>query len=175
MPSKKTKTVGGTALGILFAVLVLIAQQLGWIDLKDEPKDAPRPRQTPGTPTATRERPDTNRTAQTDAHPITQLQEKNRSGVHVTGEGTIVKVLPDDNEGSRHQRFLVELSDGHTIKISHNIDLAPRVPDPREGDTITFKGDFEANELGGAVHWTHHDPQQRHPDGYLEHNGKRYE
>ncbi|MEM1212949.1 MAG: DUF3465 domain-containing protein [Planctomycetota bacterium] len=108
-------------------------------------------------------------------HFITQLQQRGATDTPVTATGTISRVLPDDNEGSRHQRFLVTLSDGHEIKVSHNIDLAPRIPHPKVGDRLTFKGDFESNRLGGVVHWTHRDPRNRHPHGYLEHHNKRYE
>ena len=96
------------------------------------------------------------------------------SDVIVTEEGTIVKVLPDDTEGSRHQRFIVELSSGHTVLIAHNIDLAPRVPDLRKGEPIIFCGEYEWNKKGGVIHWTHHDPQGRHQDGWLEFRGNRY-
>jgi hypothetical protein len=52
---------------------------------------------------------------------------KNRtSDVQVGGSGVVAKVLPDDNKGSRHQRFILRLSTGHTILIAHNIDLAPK-------------------------------------------------
>ena len=97
------------------------------------------------------------------------------SDVQVRGSGEVVKLLPDDTRGSQHQRFLVELSNGHTILIAHNIDLAPRVDALREGDQIGFYGEFEWNDKGGVVHWTHHDPGKRHPDGWLEHHGKRYQ
>ena len=97
------------------------------------------------------------------------------SDVQVRGSGEVVKILPDDTRGSQHQRFLVELSNGHTILIAHNIDLAPRVDTLREGDEIGFYGEFEWNDKGGVVHWTHHDPGNRHPHGWLEHRGKRYQ
>ena len=101
---------------------------------------------------------------------------QNRSSdVQVIGNGEVVKLLPDDTRGSQHQRFLVELANGHTILIAHNIDLAPRVDALREGDEIGFYGEFEWNDKGGVVHWTHHAPGKRHPDGWLEHRGKRYQ
>ncbi|MEZ6014248.1 MAG: DUF3465 domain-containing protein [Planctomycetota bacterium] len=92
----------------------------------------------------------------------------------VEAEGKIVHILPLDNEGSRHQNFLVELTNGLTLKISHNIDLAPQLPITK-GDTIRFHGEYEYNEKGGVVHWTHRDPAGRHEHGWLEHKGKKYE
>ncbi len=107
--------------------------------------------------------------------PIGQLHAKRQSDAIITDSGVIVKVLPDDLEGSRHQRLLVEVDRGRvTIKVAHNIDLAPRVP-AREGDHLTFHGEYEWNALGGALHWTHHDPKQWREGGWIEHKGKRYE
>ena len=107
---------------------------------------------------------------------ILETAYKNRqSDVQVEGAGRVVKVLPDDNEGSRHQKFILELGSGQTILIAHNIDLAPRIPGLREGDSVAFYGEYEWNDKGGVVHWTHHDPQGRHADGWLKHQGKRYQ
>lgn len=93
----------------------------------------------------------------------------------VDGLGTVVSLLPDDNDGSRHQRFIVRLNSGQTILIAHNIDLAAHVSPLREGDVIGFRGDYEWNSKGGVVHWTHRDPAGRHPAGWLKHNGKLYQ
>ncbi|MDA1193721.1 MAG: DUF3465 domain-containing protein [Planctomycetota bacterium] len=96
-----------------------------------------------------------------------------RSGVWVEGEGRIVHLLPEDRDPPRHQLCLVELAGGHTIKISHNVDLAPPVP-WRKGDSLTFRGRFEWNAKGGVVHWTHRDPDGRQAGGWLELAGQRY-
>lgn len=98
-----------------------------------------------------------------------------QSDLIVVEEGRVFKVLADDTKGSQHQRFLVELSSGLTILIAHNIDLAPRVSRLKSGDFIRFKGEYEWNEKGGVVHWTHHDPAKRHTGGWVELDGKRYE
>jgi len=98
-----------------------------------------------------------------------------RSGQQVRGEGTVTRVLPDDNDGSRHQRFILELGPGRTLLFAHNIDLAPRIASLRTGDRVAFYGQYETNPQGGIVHWTHRDPQGRHADGWLEHNGQRYQ
>lgn len=105
---------------------------------------------------------------------VEDLSERNQSGVMVAVTGRVTRTLSDDNEGSRHQRFIVKLPSGHTLLISHNIDLAPRVP-LNEGDRISAFGQYEWNERGGVLHWTHHDPAGRHEEGWIEHNGRRYE
>lgn len=95
--------------------------------------------------------------------------------IQVEGQGTVVKVLPDDNDGSRHQRFIVRLSSGQSILIAHNIDLAARVSSLNEGDVITFRGEYEWNPKGGVVHWTHRDPGGRHPAGWIKHAGQVFQ
>jgi hypothetical protein len=90
------------------------------------------------------------------------------SDVQVQGQGVVVKVLPDDNSGSRHQRFIVKLSSGQTILIAHNIDIAPRIGSLRKGNKVKFYGEYAWNEEGGVVHWTHRDPDGGHEAGWLE-------
>ncbi len=97
-----------------------------------------------------------------------------KSDLQVTGSGIVIKVLPDDTKGSKHQRFILKLSNGQTLLIAHNIDLAPRIGGLRNGDKVTFHGEYEWNAKGGVVHWTHHDPQGRHEDGWLKYKGKIY-
>jgi hypothetical protein len=98
-----------------------------------------------------------------------------RPGSQFESEGTVVRVLSDDNEGSRHQRFIVRLASGRTILIAHNIDLAPRVEGLSAGDTVSFSGEFEDNDKGGVVHWTHHDPNGHHTSGWIRHHGRTYQ
>lgn len=106
---------------------------------------------------------------------IAEAFEHRRSSVQVRGAGTVQKILPDDNDGSRHQRFIVRLGSGQTLLVAHNIDLAPRVSPLHEGDVVNFYGEYEWNNKGGVIHWTHRDPAGRHVDGWLEHDGRRYQ
>lgn len=96
-----------------------------------------------------------------------------RSDAQVTGEGRVTRVLSDDDRGSRHQRFILDVGYG-TVLVAHNIDLAPRIESLRTGDIVGFSGEYEWNDRGGVVHWTHRDPAGRHEDGWLRHDGRTY-
>ena len=106
---------------------------------------------------------------------IVQAFHSQQGNLLVESEGTVIKIMADDREGSQHQRFLIRLSNGHTLLVAHNIDLAPRVVDLQTGDIITFKGEYEWNNKGGVIHWTHRDPAGRHPGGWLTHKGRIYQ
>jgi len=97
------------------------------------------------------------------------------SDVQVEGKGEVVKLLSDDNKGSRHQRFLVRTSSVQTLLFAHNLDLAARVEPLSVGDTVEFKGEYVYNPKGGIVHWTHKDPKDQHQAGWIKHNGKLYQ
>ena len=109
------------------------------------------------------------------ADDVEALFERRASDVQVRGVGTVLRTLGDDNEGSRHQRFILEVASGHTLLIAHNIDLAPRIESLRKGDRVEFFGEYEWNDKGGVVHWTHHDPQGRHVAGWLKHQDRVYQ
>ena len=96
------------------------------------------------------------------------------SDIQVEGEGTVTRILSDDLNGSRHQRFIVQLASGQTVLITHNIDIAPRIDALDVGDSVRFSGEYVWNEKGGLIHWTHHDPRGRHVAGWIQHNRKTY-
>ena len=96
-------------------------------------------------------------------------------GAMIESDGVVDRILPDDTEGSRHQRFILKLDSGQRLLVAHNIDLAPRIDELERGDKVKFHGQYESNNRGGVVHWTHHDPRGEHPAGWLEHEGRRYE
>ena len=98
-----------------------------------------------------------------------------QSDVKLQGQGIVSRILPDDNDGSRHQRFILKLDTGPSLLIAHNIDLAPRLNGLKKGDTVEFFGEYEWNAKGGVVHWTHNDPKHRNIDGWLKHRGKTYQ
>ncbi len=106
---------------------------------------------------------------------LNDAYQRKLSNVWLEGEGAVKKLLPDDNKGSRHQKFLVGIGNGKTLLFAHNIDLAPRIGDLKVGDTVTFRGEYVYNPKGGVVHWTHRDPRGELQGGWIKHNGRTYE
>jgi hypothetical protein len=98
-----------------------------------------------------------------------------QSGLAVSGSGVVDRVLSDDTQGARHQRFILRLASGQTLLITHNIDIAPRVSGLSVGDSVEFSGQYEWNDKGGVIHWTHHDPSGQHQAGWLKHGGVTYQ
>jgi len=106
--------------------------------------------------------------------PIERLFQAQQSGAMVEADGIISRLLADDLEGARHQRFILRMDSGHQVLLSHNIDLAPRLEGLQLGDVVRFRGQYEWNPRGGVVHWTHHDPQGERSGGWLQHAGRTY-
>jgi len=100
--------------------------------------------------------------------------EQHTSNLQVEGRGVVKRILSDDNDGNRHQRFILRLGSGQTLLIAHNVDVAPRIPGLRKGDLVAFRGEYDWNPEGGVIHWTHHDPGGRNRGGWLKHKGKTY-
>ena len=85
----------------------------------------------------------------------------------VYGQGEVVKILPEDTKGARHQRFLLKAAPGLVVLVAHNIDIASRIDGLAAGDRLLFCGEYIWNDKGGILHWTHHDPAGRQPGGWL--------
>ncbi len=134
-----------------------------WKPAAGQTSDARAPNGEAGTP------------ASCDNQQISRAFQQHLSRVEVCGSGVISRVLPDDTEGSQHQRLIVSIGSGHTVLIAHNIDLAPRIECARSGTRVDFLGEYEWNERGGVVHWTHHDPSNRHPAGWFRCDGRVFQ
>jgi len=186
MRKAKPKTIGGTILAIIAALVVAWQQyqaqskpgsggagQTGTSAQASPPRTESRPSSVPSKP-AGKVGTGVEQSVAEGERAVLAGFKAGRSDFWATVEGEVVKVLPDDDDGDRHQKFLVELGGGHTLLIAHNIDIAPRVP-VEEGDRVKLRGEYEYKDKGGVMHWTHHDPGGRKPGGWIELGGKRYE
>ena len=156
-----------TNLRIGIVILVLIGAYLGF-DREQNQNSQPSNTQSAVVQSETQSTTD-------DSKKIQQAFQQQQSNVQVQASGRVKAVLADDNDGSRHQKFILELSNGLTVLVAHNIDLAPRIENLKKGDVVEFYGEYEYNPKGGVIHWTHHDPQQRHIAGWLKYQGKTYQ
>jgi|GEM_PF-2282317 Protein of unknown function (DUF3465). len=104
---------------------------------------------------------------------VLDAQSRQGQSVPITVTANVFRLLPDDRRGSPHERFLIQLPNGSTVLIAHNINLAAYVP-LAEGDLVTICGEFIWNQKGGVVHYTHRPTNVRHKGGYIDFNGKRY-
>ncbi len=75
---------------------------------------------------------------------------------------------------AEHEAFYVRARDGTSLEVVDNVLLAPPAP-VHVGDHIRLRGELvPQTRYGPIVHWTHHDPAHRHPDGYIDAGGRRY-
>jgi hypothetical protein len=101
--------------------------------------------------------------------------EQQASGRMLRVVGRVVRILADDRDGSPHQRFIIATDSGQTLLVAHNLDLAPRLDGLKAGEELVVYGEYEWNDQGGIMHWTHDDPAGRHEAGYIEWLGRKYQ
>ena len=163
-------------MGILGVVVVVLAAIFGW-DLTDQHANTTENSSGKDANTAQTAEQHTALSQNADAglKVIEQAFRQKQSNIQVHAIGTVKALLKDDNEGSRHQKFILKLNTGQTVLVAHNIDLAPRIEALQKGDQVEFMGEYEYSAQGGVIHWTHHDPQKNHVGGWLKHKNKTYE
>jgi hypothetical protein len=74
-----------------------------------------------------------------------------------------------------HEHFRVRSDDGVEVEVADNVSIARPCP-VKPGDHIEIRGECTRAYADGSplVHWTHRDPRQRHPDGFIQLDGRRY-
>ena len=99
-----------------------------------------------------------------------------RSQVEVTADGVVVRIFADRSSSTGvHEQFIIRLtSQNLTVEIEHNITIGKRVP-VAEGDHVLVHGEYIWNAEGGLIHFTHHDPEGTHENGYIVDHGTTYD
>lgn len=134
----------------------------GWYLQRPEPGRDPKPLAGPEVPLSGRDG-------------VREAFEAGTQGRMLRVAGRVQRLLADDRDGSPHQRFIIATKDGQTLLVAHNISLAPRLDGIAVGDPVRIYGQYEWNEQGGVLHWTHDDPAGVHEAGYIEWRGRRYQ
>jgi hypothetical protein len=97
-----------------------------------------------------------------------------RSGLMLEFDARVLRILTEAAPESPQQRFVVELDNGHVLLVVHDLERAAAVP-LAPYDLVRIRGEYQWNEQGGEVHWTHRDPGFGLKHGWIEHKGKRYD
>jgi hypothetical protein len=102
--------------------------------------------------------------------------EQGRTGVWVSGHGTVAQLIGDETRaGEAHQRMVVDVGDGSLdLIVRHSLEQSRRVP-VEQGDVVAFQGRYEWNGRGGAIGFTHQDPEQPGGGGWVRHEGTIYD
>jgi len=176
MPNRPSAASARRLIALLLVAAVAVVYQL----LVREPKPAGAPPGlSPAPTTVPRDRPTAPApprpsAAEPSAGSVAAAFRGHARAAVVEGSGRVAKLLADDRQGSRHQRFLLRVDGGPTILVAHNIDLAERVAPLRAGDVVRFRGEYVWNAKGGILHWTHADPDGRREGGWIEAGGRRF-
>jgi hypothetical protein len=145
------------------AAILVVALGTGWYVAREQ--GAVQPAQQPEVATREAVSPD----------PAQAAFEARARGRIIAVNGVVERILADDHDGSPHQRFIIRTPGGLSLLVAHNLDLAARLDGLAPGDGVTVRGEYEWNDKGGVMHWTHDDPQGRHEAGYIEWRGRRYQ
>ena len=72
-----------------------------------------------------------------------------------------------------HEAFDAQTNAG-PLEVVDNVDIAPPCP-VQVGDRIEVRGEM-VHDRGRppVVHWTHHDPSDRHAGGFIRLRGRLY-
>ena len=161
-----------TSLRAIANIAALVASLPLFACTSTPPVDRSIDRGTETTSTALDSTLETKRTSDAD---VAKAFADHASSVQMLVRGIVSKHLADDVEGDKHQRFILRLESGQTLLIAHNVDLATRVPASSLGKVVYAYGEYEWNDEGGVVHWTHLDPSGVHAHGWIQFEGVRYE
>ena len=151
-------------------VVIILVTSFWWVQ-RAKRQETPPPVQAPSTPPPAN--PSESRSPASNQE-LRDAANQQRSRVQLFATGRVTRLLADDNEGSRHQKFLIRAAPDLTVLVVYNLDLARRVP-VEVGDSVTVRGEYIWNEKGGLIHWTHKDPAGKHQPGWVDLKGTRYQ
>jgi hypothetical protein len=113
---------------------------------------------------------------QPDDGRICSLYAQGASHVEVLAEGTVVALMgTSSGRSGDHEGFLLKLNKQCDLLLRIEVNTSITGPVPlRPGESVEIKGEYDTDSTGGVIHWTHHDPEGRHVNGYLIAAGKTY-
>lgn len=108
---------------------------------------------------------------------VCAASQNEQSHVEVDAAGTVARILGvQSGRSSAHEGFLLRVACAApvVIRVEANTSFTGTFA-LRTGQAVRVRGEYETDPRGGVIHWTHRDPRGRHPDGFIEVNGTRYQ
>lgn len=105
---------------------------------------------------------------------ILQAQAQKLRRVEVFINAQVCRLLPTDNRGLRHQKFLIRLTNGTTVLVANDLTVGQMVP-CQVGDILQIRGEYIWTRRGGVLHWTHHSDTREHPGGWIRLGSQTYQ
>lgn len=90
-------------------------------------------------------------------------------------EGTVTKILPDDNVGLPHQNFIIKDTKGRTMAVNHDTKFGKKVQSLTVGMTLTIRGVEYHDSKADGIHWTHHAKKAGDAGYILTADGTKFE
>jgi hypothetical protein len=97
-----------------------------------------------------------------------------QSGIMTEVTGTVARILLDDKDDLRNQKFIIRLPNDQSVLVVHDQKAGGRVP-LSVGDTVLVRGEYMWTETGGTLRNTQRDFSQRRLHGWIDHEGNRYQ
>lgn len=97
-----------------------------------------------------------------------------QSGIMTEVTGTVVRILLDDKDDLRNQKFVIRLPNDQSVLVVHDQKAGGRVP-VSVGDTVLVRGEYMWTETGGTFRNTQRDFSPRRLHGWIDHEGDRYQ
>ena len=105
---------------------------------------------------------------------ILEAQAEQLRKVEVELTAQVCRMLPTDEKGLRHQKFLIRLTNGTTVLVANDLTMGQMVP-CHPGDILDLKGEYIWTKRGGVLHWTHHSDTNEHPGGWIRLGSQTYQ
>lgn len=96
-----------------------------------------------------------------------------QTGIMAEVTGAVVRTLSVDKEQPDLQQFVIRLTNGQTILVTHRAGVEGRIP-LAIGDTVLVRGEYAWTETGGMLRHTERDLSTQRRHGWVEHQGERY-
>lgn len=97
-----------------------------------------------------------------------------QTGMMAEVTGTVARILVDDRDDTRNQKFIIRLGNGQSLLVLHDQVSSDRVP-VKVDDTVLVRGEYQWTETGGTLRFTQRDYSPRRLHGWIEHQGQRYD